>query len=70
MSRIIILGATGALGKYVVEQAVNANHEVSVIVRTPSKLPTRLHDRLTIHQADITMLSTSHFPTRNARSRP
>ncbi len=63
MSRIIILGATGALGKYVVEQAVSANHEVSVIVRTPSKLPTHLRDRLTIHQADIAMLSTSQIAT-------
>ncbi|MFN8531555.1 MAG: hypothetical protein U0670_23370 [Anaerolineae bacterium] len=36
MSRIIILGAAGSLGKYVVEQAVNTQHEVSV-TRTPSK---------------------------------
>lgn len=61
MSRIIILGATGAFGKYVVEQAVNGNHVVSVIVRTPSKLPAHLRDRLTIHQADITTLSTSEL---------
>ena len=63
MSRIIILGAAGSLGKYVVEQALNANHEVSVIVRTASKLPAHLRDRLTIHQADIAMLSTSQLAT-------
>lgn len=61
MSRIIILGATGSLGKHIIEQAVNANHDVSVIVRTPSKLPANLRDRLTIHQADITALSTSEL---------
>lgn len=61
MSRIIILGATGILGKRVVEQAVTAKHDVSVIVRTPSKLPTHLRDRLSIHQADITTLSTSEL---------
>jgi putative NADH-flavin reductase len=61
MSRIIILGATGSFGKHVIEQAVSANHDVSVIVRTPSKLPTHLRDRLTIHQADITTLSTSEL---------
>ena len=61
MSKIIILGATGSLGKHVIEQAVTANHDVSVIVRTPSKLPTHLRDRLTIHQADITTLSTAEL---------
>ncbi|CAG0975282.1 hypothetical protein ARNL5_02016 [Anaerolineae bacterium] len=61
MSRIIVLGAAGSLGRYVVEQAVNANHDVSVIVRTPSKLPAHLRDRLTIHKLDIAMLSNSHL---------
>jgi uncharacterized protein len=61
MSRIMILGATGALGKYVVEQAINANHDVFIIVRTPLKLPSHLRDRLTIHQADIATLSAVHL---------
>ena len=34
MARIMILGATGSLGKHVTAQAVAANHEVSVLVRT------------------------------------
>jgi uncharacterized protein len=63
MSRIIILGAAGSFGKHVVEEAVNANREVSVIVRTSSKLPAHLRDRLTIHQADITALSSSELAT-------
>ena len=61
MSRIMILGATGSLGKHVTEQAVAANHEVSVLVRTPAKLPADLRDRVTVHQADITALPASQL---------
>ena len=34
MSKIIILGATGSLGRHVVQQAVAANHGVSVLTRS------------------------------------
>ena len=65
MARITILGATGALGTHVTEQAVAANHEVSVLVRTPAKLPADLGGRVTVHQADIAAL-----PHRNSRRSP
>ena len=39
MSRRIILGSTGSLGRRVLRQALAAGHEVTVFVRTPSKLP-------------------------------
>ena len=39
MSRLIILGATGSLGRRVLEQAIAAGHEVTVFVRDPSRLP-------------------------------
>ena len=61
MAKIMILGATGSLGKHVAEQAVAANHEVSVLVRTPAKLPADLRDRVTVHQADITALPASQL---------
>ena len=41
MARVIILGATGALGRHVLRQAVAAGHDVTVFVRTPSKLLAR-----------------------------
>lgn len=53
MSKILILGATGSLGKYVTQQAVSANHEVSALVRTPSKLPAELREQVAVHQADL-----------------
>lgn len=36
--KIIIFGATGGVGQELVQQALEAGHEVSVFVRTPSKL--------------------------------
>ena len=39
MSRLLILGATGSLGRHVLRQALAAGHDVTVFVRTPSKLP-------------------------------
>ena len=53
MSKILILGATGSLGRHVAQQAVSANHEVSTLVRTPSKLPAELREQVAVHQADI-----------------
>jgi uncharacterized protein YbjT (DUF2867 family) len=39
MSRVIILGATGTLGRHVLRQVLATGHDVTVFVRTPSKLP-------------------------------
>ena len=61
MAKIMILGATGSLGKHLAEQAVAANHEVSVLVRTPAKLPADLRDRVTVHQADLAALPATQF---------
>lgn len=61
MTKIIVLGAAGALGKHVTQQAVNAGHEVSVVVRTPSKLPASWRDRVKVHQADIATLSANQL---------
>jgi nucleoside-diphosphate-sugar epimerase len=53
MSRIIILGATGALGRHVLRQAVAAGHAVTVVVRTPSKLLADVRDRVSVHAGDL-----------------
>ena len=37
--RVVILGATGALGKHVGATALRAGHQVTVIVRTPATPP-------------------------------
>jgi uncharacterized protein len=54
MSRVVILGATGSLGRHVLRQALAAGHEVTVLVRTPSKLPPEERDRVSLHTGDLT----------------
>ena len=58
MSKVVILGATGSLGQHVVRQAIAANHDVSVIVRAPSRLPAEVRPKVTVHQCDLTATST------------
>ena len=53
MSRLLILGATGSLGRHVLRQAVAAGHAVTVFVRTPSKLPPELRERVSVHTGDL-----------------
>ena len=53
MSRVLILGATGSLGRQVLRQALAAGHDVTVFVRTPSKLPPDASGRLSVHTGDL-----------------
>jgi putative NADH-flavin reductase len=50
--KLAIFGATGALGLECVQQSLDAGHEVSVLVRTPSKLPAKILPRVTVHEGD------------------
>ncbi|ASU58644.1 MULTISPECIES: NAD(P)-dependent oxidoreductase [Nocardiopsis] len=43
--RITVLGATGGTGRHVVDQALNAGHRVTALVRDPARLPVT-HERL------------------------
>jgi putative NADH-flavin reductase len=51
--RLIILGATGSLGAHVLNHALGAGHEVSVLVRDPSRLPTEARQRIVVHTGDL-----------------
>ena len=54
--KIAIFGATGGTGRLVVEQALEAGHEVIAFVRDPSKLNLK-HEHLTVVQGDVTDLA-------------
>jgi putative NADH-flavin reductase len=56
MSRILILGATGSLGRHVLHQALDAGHQVTVLVRSPSKLPVDAASRVLVHSGDLHVL--------------
>lgn len=49
---LTIFGATGRTGIPLVQQALDAGHEVVAFVRTPSKMPI-VNDRLTLVQGDV-----------------
>jgi uncharacterized protein len=53
MSRLLILGATGSLGRHVLRQALATGHELAVFVRTPSKLPPEVRERVSVHTGDL-----------------
>lgn len=42
--RLTVFGATGAVGQEIVRQASAAGHEVTAVVRDPSRLPDGLRD--------------------------
>lgn len=50
--KITVFGATGGVGREVVRQALDAGHEVTAVVRDPSRLPVPAHERL--HVATVT----------------
>jgi len=53
MSRLLILGATGSLGRHVLRLALTAGHDVTVFARTPSKLPPEAAARVTVRTGDL-----------------
>jgi len=52
MRNIIVFGASGGTGREVVEQALEAGHHVTVILRHPDKFSIR-HEQLRIIQGDV-----------------
>src|SRR5262249_39202139 len=50
--RIAVFGATGATGRQVVDQALEAGHEVTALVRSPASLGVR-HPRLEVVTGDV-----------------
>ena len=55
MARLIILGATGSLGRHVLCQALDAGHAVTVVVRTPSRLAPEVRARVSLHTGDLSV---------------
>lgn len=53
MSKVLILGAAGTLGRYVTGAALNAGHEVTGVLRPGARLPDHLRERVAVRQADL-----------------
>jgi len=57
MTRLIILGATGSLGRHVLHQALAAGHQVTVLVRTLAKLPSEAGSLVATHTGDLNAIA-------------
>ena len=57
--KTLVVGASGATGRRLVEELLNRDQYVKVIVRSPEKLPETIknHDRLTVITASVLELS-------------
>ena len=49
--KIALIGATGFVGSAILHEALQRGHEVTAIVRDPTKL--KLHPKLHLHKADV-----------------
>ncbi len=52
---ILVVGASGATGRWLVAEMLNRGHNVKVVVRSPESLPDSIknHDRLTVITASV-----------------
>lgn len=50
--KVVVFGASGRVGRHLVEQALAAGHEVTAFVRDPAKLGQQ-HERLRVVQGDV-----------------
>ena len=51
--KITIFGATGKVGRHLVDQTLERGDEVTVLVRDTSKLTTQRHERLEVVRGDV-----------------
>ncbi|XP_067846440.1 flavin reductase (NADPH)-like [Heptranchias perlo] len=65
--KLLVLGATGQTGQFLVRQALGQGHVVKAVVRTPSKL-TIQHDNLKVVEANIFSADSlaEHFDEQDA----
>jgi len=50
--KVTLFGATGQLGRECLNQCLQAGHDVTVLVRTPGKLPDAVSEKVTVVQGD------------------
>jgi putative NADH-flavin reductase len=50
--KVTLFGATGALGGECLQQCLTAGHDVTVLARTPARIPSDLRGRITLVEGD------------------
>jgi putative NADH-flavin reductase len=51
--KLTIFAATGGIGRQILEQAIDAGHDVTAVVRNPQKLPAKLSRQVRVVTADL-----------------
>ena len=51
--KLTIFAATGGIGRQILEQAIDAGHDVTAVVRNPQKLPAELAGQVRVVTADL-----------------
>ena len=51
--KLTIFAATGGIGRQILEQAVDAGHDVTAVIRNPQKLPGELSSQVRVVTADL-----------------
>jgi putative NADH-flavin reductase len=51
--KLTIFAATGGIGRQILEQAIDAGHDVTAVVRNPQKLPAELSRQVRVVTADL-----------------
>ena len=51
--KLTIFAATGGIGRQILEQAIDAGHDVTAVVRNPQKLPAGLSRQVRVVTADL-----------------
>lgn len=52
--KLAVFGATGTVGRHVVEQALRQGHHVTAFTRNPHRVQQQQHERLTVAEGDVT----------------
>ena len=51
--KLTIFAATGGIGRQILEQALDAGHDVTAVIRNPQKLPAKLSSQVRVVTADL-----------------
>ena len=57
MACLLLFGATGLLGRHVLQQALSAGHDVMALVRTRPSCPPEAQSRASIHAGDLGVMT-------------
>jgi uncharacterized protein YbjT (DUF2867 family) len=56
VKKILVLGATGPLGIYICQKALENGHQLTIYARNPTKLPNEISSNTAVKVCDLKVL--------------